>query len=106
MTHRLLDLPKLQTTEDDHTHEELAALGRADAYARHLVMSGPLLTTETLVRLVEAVTALSELDQPDDVARDEWAYRIGLMTGLRLGSAIAPSVDVNAIKAKAAGGAR
>lgn len=92
---RLLGLTKLKTSEDDEQAEVLDDLTKVDVYARQILLSGVLLTGEEgPARLDQALDALD--GTPDDeeapnYRREEWAYRIGLMTGLRLARGIAPT---------------
>jgi hypothetical protein len=92
-------LPNLATSEDEEQQHEIGLLSHADVYAGALV-GGPLLNMLTAgeateVRLMNAIDALSETQTPeseavgDDVLellnqRTLWAYRLGLMVGLRL----------------------
>jgi hypothetical protein len=97
-------LPKLATTEDDEQQIELSNLKRADAFAPSLIIGGPLLNAElagdpTKVRLMQAIDRLSVTCPPNEddhgsaevvddlVSRERWAYRLGLVTGLRLAQA-------------------
>jgi hypothetical protein len=97
-------LPKLSTCEDEEQQQEIGLLSQADAYAVALVVGGPLIdpmtagaATET--RLMEAINTLTNTEPPADhnvsedvaqivVERTHWAYRLGLMTGLRLARAV------------------
>jgi hypothetical protein len=90
------------TSEDEEQHHEIGLLSHANVYAGTLV-GGPLLNMLTAgeateVRLMNAIDALSETQTPeseavgDDVLelldqRTLWAYRLGLMVGLRLAPA-------------------
>jgi hypothetical protein len=92
---RILDLKKLHTSEDESEREELANLELADAHAGSFIIAGPLLDPLTAgdplsVRLYETVSKLSGLKDPLDPSREDWAYRLGLMVGLRLALALAP----------------
>lgn len=91
--------PSIQTVEGQAEAREISALKRADVYARSMVISGPLRVSEAAIaRLDEAVEHFAPL--PDDDATGEfaaaalkgreWAYRIGLMTGLRLAEVVGP----------------
>ena len=95
-------LPNLATSEDEEQQHEIGFLSHANVYAGTLV-GGPLLNMLTAgeateVRLMNAIDALSETQTPeseavgDDVLellnqRTLWAYRLGLMVGLRLARA-------------------
>jgi len=95
-------LPNLATSEDEEQQHEIGFLSHANIYAGTLV-GGPLLNMLTAgeateVRLMNAIDALSETETPeseavgDDVLellnqRTLWAYRLGLMVGLRLARA-------------------
>ena len=95
-------LPNLATSEDEEQQHEIGLLSHANVYAGALV-GGPLLNMLTAgeateVRLMNAIDALSETQTPeseavgDDVLellnqRTLWAYRLGLMVGLRLARA-------------------
>ena len=95
-------LPNLATSADEEQQHEIGFLSHANVYAGTLV-GGPLLNMLTAgeateVRLMNAIDALSETQTPeseavgDDVLellnqRTLWAYRLGLMVGLRLARA-------------------
>jgi hypothetical protein len=91
--------PLAVEAEDEEQQHEIGLLSHANVYAGTLV-GGPLLNMLTAgeateVRLMNAIDALSETQTPeseavgDDVLelldqRTLWAYRLGLMVGLRL----------------------
>ena len=95
-------LPNLAMFDDEEQQHEIGLLSHANVYAGALV-GGPLLNMLTAgeateVRLMNAIDALSETQTPeseavgDDVLellnqRTLWAYRLGLMVGLRLARA-------------------
>jgi hypothetical protein len=95
-------LSNLATSGDEEQQHEIGFLSHANVYAGTLV-GGPLLNMLTAgeateVRLMNAIDALSETQTPeseavgDDVLellnqRTLWAYRLGLMVGLRLARA-------------------
>ena len=94
--------PLAVEAEDEEQQHEIGLLSHANVYAGALV-GGPLLnmltaSEATEVRLMNAIDALSETETPeseavgDDVLellnqRTLWAYRLGLMVGLRLARA-------------------
>jgi hypothetical protein len=90
----LLPFKKLETSEDNEQQMELRALEEVDDIARELIVSGALLVAKgTPIRIVEALDKLAG-ERPLELAtgncdvvawnRERWAYRIGLVAGLRL----------------------
>ena len=96
-------LANLATSEDEEQQHEIGLLSHANVYAGALV-GGPLLNMLTAgeateVRLMNAIDALSETQTPESEAvgddilelldqRTLWAYRLGLIVGLRLAHSV------------------
>lgn len=79
-----ISIQKLRTSEDEDVQQELARLARVDAIGRAMVLEGAFpRTAEGWVRVGQALDTLAGDGDPND-ERDEWAYYIGMATGLRL----------------------
>ncbi|HVL66771.1 MAG TPA: hypothetical protein VM364_05860 [Vicinamibacterales bacterium] len=81
----VLQIRKLRTSEDESLHEEIARINAADGHARDIVLAGAAVL-HTEVEAARFDEALDDLIGNDDasVAREQWAYYLGLCVGLHL----------------------
>ena len=92
-----LPVRKLATLEDEDLQLELARLDRADVFAADLVLVGAIPDhVESWARVHQSIDLLSKDKRASDEfndEREEWAYYLGLATGLRLAAARAYPAD-------------